>query len=351
MLAGIPNKYDTPCTLAHCMLGLAKLLLIGLFIALALGVVAIINRLRRPPRRTYASAVARRLPGDPSELAPPTGPRDFRAFSFDASADRLGRGTIRLPAWEIPGDSPSGPVIICTPGWGDSKLGVLTRLSALLPHASRIIAWDPAGLGESPPESRCNLGTEADVAALCALVQAACAPTSEASDESPQASSPRPQAPLPPPLLLGWSLGAGVSIAAATRLAKSGDAPIGVIAEAPYRMAITPARNVLRQARLPHSGLLPLAFAWLGWRLRGTTDWSAFDRAALAAEVTCPILVIHGTLDAVCPHEDGQRIAAAAQRGLLISVEDAGHNDLWTLPKFAEQCAFATGDFIRALRP
>ncbi|MBL8746530.1 MAG: alpha/beta hydrolase [Phycisphaerae bacterium] len=318
------------------MFGLLRLLLLGLLIAMTLAVIAIVRQLRNPPRRTYASALRRNQPGDPSELPPPLGPRAFRAFTFAAPRSTRSAGTIQLPAWDIAADDPLGPVVLCTPGWGDSKLGVLARLAPLLPHASRVIAWDPAGMGESPADSRCNLGTDADVLALCALAHA-CA--------SPHTSPPAPL------LLLGWSLGAGVSIVAASRLAQEGNAPIAVIAEAPYRLGRTPVINYLRAIGLPYRIVEPIAAACLGLTLRGTLDWSTFDRARHAAGLPCPLLVIHGTLDAICPHEDGQRIAAAAPRSLFISIEGAGHNDLWSIRKFTDQCAAAIQDFIRAVRP
>lgn len=320
------------------MFGLIRLLLLGLAIAMFLAVVAIVRQLRNPPRRTYASALKRNQPGDPSELPPPLGPRAFRSFTFTAPRGRNPARTIQLSAWEIPGDNPSGggPIIICSPGWGDSKIGILARLAPLLPHASRIIAWDPSGMGESPKDSRCNLGTDADVEALCALVRASV---------STQAASLKAQG----VILFGWSLGAGVSIVAASRLASEGLAIAGVIAEAPYRLARTPVVNYLRAIGLPYRVVEPIAAAWLGLTLRGSFNWDSFDRAKHAANLPCPLLVIHGTLDAICPHEDGQRIAAAARRSLFISIEGAGHNDLWAIQKYTDQCSAAIQDFIRAV--
>jgi pimeloyl-ACP methyl ester carboxylesterase len=316
------------------MLGLFLLLFYGLVIAVALSTVAIVRRLRNPSRRTYASAVARKSAGDPGELPPPAGPREFRAFTFQASR---GPGpALHLPAWEIPGDRPSGPIIICTPGWGDSKVGVLPRLGAFLPHASHVIAWDPAGLGESPAGSQCNLGTEADVEALCELARTCV---------SPHAPSPKPQA----LILFGWSLGAGVSLVAATRLAREGMTPLGVIAEAPYREAKTPVVNFLESVRLPYRAAAPFAMAWLGLHLRGTMNWKSFDRARFAPDLPCPLLVLHGTLDAICPITDGRQIAAAARRSLFVSIEGAGHNDLWTDERHRPQCERAVADFVHAV--
>lgn len=320
------------------MLGFLQLMLIGLVVAVVLGSITIVRTLRRPPRRSYAWAVARKRPGDPSEVPPPTGPREFRSFTFDAPASRRGSSRLALPAWEIVGDDTNGPLVIYTPGWGDSKQGVLDRLSALAPIASRIVAWDPAGEGEAP--SSCNLGTDADVQALLSLVRECAAPGSEAG----ALCEPTPT------VLFGSSLGAGVSIVAAARLGDGPMAPIGVIAEAPYRLAHTPVRNYLRLMRAPVRLTAPLATAWLGLQLRGTMDWTTFDRALFAKDLRCPLLVLHGTHDEICPHSDGQHLAAVARRSLFISIEGAGHNNLWSEERFRAPCAHAIRDFVWASR-
>ena len=74
-------------------------------------------------------------------------------------------------------------------------------------------------------------------------------------------------------------------------------------------------------------------------------------KAAFAARLPCPLLVLHGTLDEICPHDDGQQIAAAAApRSLFISISGAGHNDLWTDEPYRTQCARAVADFLVAIR-
>ena len=309
------------------MLGLFNLLLVGLLLFIGLTAWMVLDRLRRPPRRSYATAVARAEPGDPGELAPP---RRFRAFSFTAPAGRAS-GPLDLPAWEIEGDLPGntdGPDVIVCPGWGDSKLGVLPRMEGLGPIARRVIAYDPAGMGEAP--GKCNLGTDADAHALVALVE---------SLGTDQAS---------PVVLFGWSMGAGIALHAATILDERGRGPVAVIAEAPYRLVATPVVNYLKLVRLPHRTTKPIALTFLGWRLRGTLDWSGFDRAGFAARLRCPLLVIHGSKDEICPIDDGRRVASAAKSALCIEVAGAGHNNLWTEESYRTQCARAVGDFVRA---
>lgn len=317
------------------MADLIRLLAIGLALFIALQAWLIVRRLRRPPRRTYASAVSRGNPGDPSEL-------DLSAYGSDSAA-RLefapfefsaGPRGLSLPAWDIKGaraDDPAAPLIIITPGWGDSKVGALPRLAPFWAGASRIIAWDPAGLGDAP--GLCGLGTERDTRALFELARLV-------HDADPAR----------PILLMGWSMGAGMSIVAAGELRALGLPVRAVIAEAPYRLAPTPVVNYLTLTRMPHRLSGPIALAYLGLRLRASLSWASFDRASFARKLECPLLVIHGTLDAFCPHDDGRAIATAARRSLFISIEGAGHNDLWTDERFRPQCERAVADFLAAVR-
>lgn len=311
--------------------GLLIILLEGFAVLYVVVTWMFVRRLRRPPRRTYASAVSRGRPGDPGEL--PT-PRAFRAWTFrvTTSGARVWRDT-ELPVWEIDGDDPSGPVVIMSPGWGDSRVGALARVPALAPVCSRIIAWDPPGQGEAP--GLCPLGTR-EHEAIVELVDRALEP---ASGEAPAARGV---------VLYGWSLGAGNSIVAAAN-AEPARRILGVIAEAPYRLPWTPAFNVTRLAGMPYRLNGPVAFALMGVRLGVGPTWRGFDRAEHAARLRVPLLVLHGDADPVCPIDDGREIAHAAARGRIIETPAAAHNDLWTDDRFATRCAEAVQTFIRAL--
>ncbi len=307
------------------MLGLLTLLLQALAVCLIAGVGYTVYTLTHPPRRTYAHAVARGRPGHPDELPKlPTGqPRPFEQWTFKS------RG-LELPVWDITGDLDANaePVIVMTHGWGDSRIGALTRAVPLLPLCSRIIMWDLPAHGEA--KGRCAMGTR-EVDDLLALLQHL-AITNQ------------------PLVLFGWSLGAGVgagvSIVAAAKL---GALLAGVIAEAPYRVPQTPARNVLKIRELPYKWNTPVAFWLIGIDARIGPRWPGFDRAQHAAKLKCPLLVIHGHEDRVCPIEDARAIADAG-RGSLIEIPDAGHHGLWTEPASLPACAEAVREFLSSLR-
>lgn len=285
------------------MTGALWLLAAGAVLYWSAMVIYIARALLRPPRRTYASAIARGLPGDPSEL--PT-PLEARRWTF-------GWRGLDLPVWDID-CAEAGPVIIMTHGWASSRLGALRRIPHLAPLAGRIIAWDLPGHGEAP--GRSALGAR-EAGALRALI-----------------ADLRRQGERRPIVLYGSSLGAGVSIAAAA--AEPAPKVALVIAEAPYCLAATPARAVLRARGVPPLGRLGPAMALAA--LASGTDplWRGFDRARQASRLRCTLVVIHGGQDEICPLADGEAIARAAARGKLVVIEGAGHNDLWSPPHIEE---------------
>ncbi len=277
------------------MIGLAGLLLVGMALAIAMAITLTVWRLTHPPRRTYASAVARGRPGDPSEL--PT-PRAFQSWTLQSRGNSI-------PIWDLPGDAPTGPIVIMLHGWGDSKLGSLSRLSAFLPLASRVLAIDLPGHGEASGCSRLGIDEHLDVLSLIDHLKA----------ETPGTGI----------VLFGWSLGAGIAIAAAaTHLPHVR----GVIAEAPYIHPATPAARVLMSRNLPAGAILQAALAIIGWI--SSPGWRGFDRARLAASLRVPLLVIHGEADEISPIQDGRTIAQAALFGSLATIPTAGHLGLWS---------------------
>ncbi|MBL8876021.1 MAG: alpha/beta hydrolase [Phycisphaerae bacterium] len=297
------------------MMGLLLLLALGLGLYASFLIASTYSTLRFPRRRTYSWAVSRGVPGDPGELTPALA---FRRFGFES------RGR-RLIAWDIDGNCPTGPVAVLTHGWSDSKVGALARVSALAPMCSRIVAWDLPGHGESP--GACELGMR-EGEDLVALLESLDGPGSARI------------------VLFGWSLGAGVSLVAGNQW-QNRDRLAGVIAEAPYRLVETPARNVMRAQRSPWRLNLPIAI-WLIRRRAGVSAGALaqFDRAGWARELPCPLLVLYGTDDVVCPLEDARAIANAKAGGMLVEIEGARHNDVWARPGTRERAIDAVRQFL-----
>ncbi|MGE3107473.1 MAG: alpha/beta hydrolase [Phycisphaerales bacterium] len=301
--------------------------------------------LMHPPRRRGAYAIARNLPSTPAEV-----PIADSARSLEYSEWWLtGQAGGELPVWDISGLDPAGPIVIVTHGWGDSRVVMLSRAAALVRAARRVILWDLPGHGEASRAARFTLGHRE------ALLLQELVATVRRSDGAT------------PIVLYGFSLGAGISIAAAASDADSREPVIaGVIAEAPYRGPIKPARQVMRRMGMPYRLNLPLAMIVLGIRFGQGAAWArpdggdGFDRRRLASRVRVPMLVLHGSADEICPIEDSRAIAEAApsagegggdaRSALLREIPGASHTDMWTEPAHLEACWSAVASFLLRFR-
>ncbi|XOV76311.1 MAG: hypothetical protein ACFHWZ_05115 [Phycisphaerales bacterium] len=233
------------------MWGFVALLGLGLVIALALGAWITGHHLRRPPRKTYGWALRETFPAIRVNWTSHS--RLMRSNWICADDPEL-KGFGLSPVWDVEGRDPSGPVIIWTPGWGDSRVGALARIRHLAPVAKRVIAWDPPGQGEA--SGRWPMAVREDRM----LMQLAQWATREHAGAL---------------VLAGSSMGAGLSIVSAVRLAEAeGVKVVGVIAEAPYRRPTAPARNYLRATGHPHSWNIQSVYALMGVRLGAGWDWS-----------------------------------------------------------------------------
>ena len=282
------------------MLGLLLLIAIGGILYWLLLVFLTARTLTHPARQTYASAVSRSRAGDPSELDEP---REFEAWTLRSQ----GRD---LAVWDVKGSAEDGPVAIVTHGWSSGKVHAIRRLPLLCGLCSRVVFWDMPGHGESG--GRCTLGV-LETNDLLAIIE--------------RVGHDRPI------VLCGSSMGSGVSIAAAVR----SEHVSLVIVEAPYRLPVTPARNVMRFQRSPVWLNLKPALAYVGLAASGRwtgpglvhADGPVFDRATLAAELTCPLLVLHGDEDPTCPTADGREIAEACRNGRFVEIPGGTHQNLW----------------------
>ncbi len=295
-------------------LGLLNLLAVGGAVAWVTAVLHTAWSLRHPPKRTYAWALHRRLPGDPGELDPPL---QYEPFTFrGARAER--------PAWRVPGKSAGGPVVVMTHGWGSSRVGGLKRLATCVDHAREVIAWDLPGHGEAPGSARMGVDEHRDLLSLLETLGDA------------------------PIVLFGWSMGAGVSLRAA-QAGRERFSIRAVVCEAPYVHPITPARNVIRLRGMPYRLNLRPAIALIGLTLGVGPRWRGFARDRVAGSLgDIPVTVIHGDADPVCPIADGRAITDAAPNGHLVQIEHGGHNNLWTDPTLAAASADALRSAINA---
>lgn len=259
------------------MLGLAILFAAAFALIVAVGTAGTLARLAQPPRLTYGAALARRLPGSPADAG----------FDFEERTFQLTNGGT-TPGWIVRGTSndADAPILVVSHAWGDSRYSSLPYLQAWAPHARAVVLYDLRGQGESTPR-RSALGTT-EVDDLVGIVN-------------------QLDAGATPIVLLGFSMGVGISIVAATKL---GDAVRGVVGEGGYRLGMEPVVGFYRMKRVP---LWPFYVFIAGHLAFWYQSDRAFDRAAHAAKLRCPLLLMHGRRDPVCPIRAAREIVAAAR--------------------------------------
>lgn len=263
---------------------------------IAIGSGGLVMRMTRPKRRTVGDALARGWPIDPGELG----------LEFVERGVGFGDGTETV-VWEIRGKKPEGPAVVVTHGWSSGKHQALRHVPGVIEHAWRVIVYDMRGHGESTAKrSRLGFVEHEDLLEIIGGIEGGRAV-----------------------VLLGSSMGAGVSIAAGARAVGRdglGGRVVGVIAEGPYRYPMEPVGRLLRCRGLPR-----FPFVWLVGAYVWLRNWGAYrgyDRAELAGRLECPLLVLHGSEDPVCPVGSARAISEAAEEGELVVFEGAGHGKL-----------------------
>jgi len=293
------------------MLGLLILFGTALVLLVTGLTVIMLHEATHPPRRTAAYAIARKLPLDPGEMDLP-----FDEWTLDRP------GGVHLPVWEIEGQSEaSGRItVVFVHGWGHSRIDSLSRIAPWLQWCHRVVLYDLRGHGDASDHiTHLGYGEEADLLALLDHLR------EERDDQF---------------ILVGHSMGAVIAIAAAATESPSKSAIAGVIAYGPYADFHSSLQGRLHVHHLPIWPMTNLIMLWL--RLRNRPPRNLGPEVA---NLSCPLLIVRGTDDAVSPLADAQQILAAAPNASLREVDGAAHSDpeLFSHPDHLEELA----DFMR----
>jgi len=299
--------------------GLLSLLALGFAVYFVAVTLFTWFRLTHPPRRTYAWAVSRGVPGDPGEL--PEAP--------EWTTWRIKDPPRSMEVWDVTGGDPEGPVLLFLHGWSDGRVGTLPRIPAVLDRCSRVLAFNLPRQGERQDKVSLSMGAHEHRDVRCVL-------------EAAQIAGK-------PLVIFGWSMGAGIAMDAAVRMQDELNI-LGLILEAPYRDPFTPARNVLHLAGIPWRGTLRVAIWLIGVRQRVGPKWRGFDRVELARRLRVPAFVFHGDEDETCPFEHGERIAEACPDAEFVRIPGGHHIDLWTDEKLRPLSTEAVRTFLDRLR-
>jgi uncharacterized protein len=297
-------------------MGLVMLIGFAILLLWLLGAAGLVYALGHPRRKTFAVALGKGDPTDPTDLE-----LEAQEVTFTLSDGS------RTPGWVIEGGDAQGPAVVIVHGFGDSRYGSLKRAPLIQRYAKKVVVFDLPGQGES--ESKRAYGGLREPDDVLAVLE-----------QLEKRDAERI-------VLLGSSMGAGIAIVAAGKAQDDvRDEIVGVIAEGPYRLWDEPLHNVFRRHRYPRWPIIPLAGLWLRLTAEG---FKHFDRAQHAAQLGCPLLVLHGSQDRLCPITSARMIAEAAPSGEFIEIEGGGHDDL---PCGHEQAyRDAVSDFLKRLCP
>jgi pimeloyl-ACP methyl ester carboxylesterase len=295
------------------IIGLLILLAAALAIIWLVGAWMLVHSMMHPARKTYAVALGRDAP---------TCPEDLNLLGEEVTFT-FADGTTS-PGWVIEGSLLDGPTIVLTHGWTNSRYGSLQKAARMTHWASRVVVYDMRGHGDNTA-SVCTVGLH-EPHDLCAVL--------DHVQQTPDEKF----------VLVGSSMGAGITLHAAVLDQQHHDRIVGVILDGPYRYAMQPVAGHLRMKKIPAEPFCVLANLMLRIRL---WNFDRYDRAAQAAQLQCPLLVLHGSDDPICPTSAGKAIADAAKYGRYVEIAGGEHGGL---PLVDEQTYHqAIDDFLKAL--
>lgn len=231
------------------------------------------------------------------------------------------------PAWFLPAGPDPGPGIVLVHGWESARDRTLPHAQFLIAAGFHVLTFDVRAHGANPPDPLpISAGEFAHDAAAAVRTMLA-----------------RPE--VTRVALVGHSMGAaGALVAAADQ--PGVDAVVSVAAPAdPWRLT----RQTFRLARLPLPDLIAYPLAWLTTRVylrpRGHTV-REISASRAVREIEVPVLLTHGTLDAVVPTAHLARLAGIRRRARPDSVteqlviEGGHHSWLYEFPAFRATVAF-----------
>ncbi len=256
-----------------------------------------------PAALAYRFAVIYRTrAGFPRRHTPAVTPTDL-GMPFEAVVVPSDDAT--LPGWFIPArDGAPGPGVVLVHGWESARDRMLPNAQVLHAAGFHVLVIDIRGHGENPPEELPISGGEFGADAAAGI----------------RALAARPE--VTRVAVLGHSMG-GIGAALAAVRPPGADAAVVISAPAdPIRLT----RQTFRLARLHIPGPVAWPLAWLTTRVYVQPrhhDLGGISATQAIARYRGPLLIVHGSDDAVIPPSHLERLARAARLGRASEIAPA----------------------------
>lgn len=259
-------------------------------------------------------------------LKPPAPERPGRALNTAGLAERIefGSGGVACRGWWVrPQHQASDACVVLAHGWTSNAHRMSHFIDPLLARGYQVMLYDARSHGESDPFDTCAIlqfSEDAGAAAEFARTRAGRV------------------------AMVGHSMGA-----AATLVAAAEGAPVeAAVALAPPSHPVLGSRDILTLLGAP-AGLI----------MRRITDhvqtylgksFESFAPEVRVTDVTCPVLLMHGTADRVVPVEHFRRIRANAGANVQAH-EMAGmdHDEIKLAPTIVQRVVSFLGEQVPAL--
>jgi len=291
-----------------------RLRLAGVAAAVAAAPVALAYRL---------ALIYRGRAGFPTPRPPSRTPADL-GLAFEALEIPTGDG-LRLPGWFVPAEgSRPGPGVAVVHGWESARDRLLPIVQFLHAAGFHCLAVDVRGHGANAAETLPITAGEFGSDALAAWT---------ALDERPEVTIGA---------ILGHSMGAiGAILAAAAEPRVAGVVATSAPAD-PWRLT----RQTFRLARLPFPDVIAYPLAWLTTRVylrpRGHLP-AAISASEALRRLNRPVLLVHGTDDAVVPVGHLARLERmtmeAGHPAETLVIEGGQHSWLYEFPAYRRTVA------------
>lgn len=278
-----------------------------------------------PVAAAYRFALVYRVRAGYPKRHPPVWTPGALGLPFEETEVPTGDG-LRRPAWFIPAGPDPGPGVVIVHGWESARDRMLPHAQFLHAAGFHVLTFDVRAHGANGPDplpiSAGEFGADAR-AGFRALVA-------------------RPE--VTRGAILGHSMGAaGALIAGADEPDVAAVVAVSAPAD-PYRLT----RQTFRLARLPIPDPIAWPLAWLTTRVylkpRGHTVREVSASRAIR-EVPVPVLLVHGTEDAVVPVGHVSRLTAIRRRARpdlvteALVVEGGHHSWLYEFAEFRRTVA------------